>query len=134
MDIRTQRRFYILLMAVYLGTIGWLCFGAFDNVDMSPSLLNIPTDKIVHAMMFLPFPILCGRIFKRAATKPWISLVLVIGYFLTGCILAAGTELGQGLTDYRTADVQDFMADGTGLAIGSVLALCLDLGAAFKKA
>ena len=60
--------------------------------------------------------------------------MLVIGLFLVGCMIAAGTELGQGLTDYRTADPKDFLADGIGLAVGAIVALILDLRAAFRKA
>ena len=57
--------------------------------------------------MFLPFPIIA--------------------------VIAGGTELGQGLTDYRSADPKDFLADGIGLAVGAIVALILDLRAAFRK-
>ena len=83
--------------------------------------------------MFLPFPVIARGLFIGVTKKPLHSLLLVLGLFVIGCIIAAGTELGQGLTDYRTADPNDFLADGIGLATGSIIALILDLRAAFRK-
>lgn len=83
--------------------------------------------------MFLPFPIIARGIFIGVTKKPLHSLFMVVGLFVIGCAIAAGTELGQGMTDYRSADPKDFLADGIGLAVGSIIALILDLRAAFIK-
>ena len=56
--------------------------------------------------------------------------VIVFGLitFLIGCLLAAGTELGQAfLTDYRTGDSMDFLADFIALFSGSLIATSIDL-------
>lgn len=128
------RGLFVALLVLYLATVAWLCFGSFDNApSIKPDFLGIPTDKIVHFCMFLPFPIIAWKVIPGTTKKPWHSLVLAIGLFLIGCVIAAGTELGQGLTDYRSADPKDFLADGLGLATGAVTALILDLRAAFRK-
>ena len=134
MDASKIKKIYIVLLVLYLATVAWLCFGTFDNTpSISPEFLGIPTDKIVHFCMFLPFPIIARGLFPGKTKKPWHSLLLVLGLFITGCLIAAGTELGQGLTDYRAADPKDFLADGIVLAVGAVIALILDLRAAFRK-
>lgn len=123
-----------MLLVLYLGAVAWLCFGSFDNApQVSPSFFGIPTDKIVHFSMFLPFPVIARGVVIGMTKKPLHSFLLVLVLFVIGCIIAAGTELGQGLTDYRSADSKDFLADGIGLATGSIIALVLDLRAAFVK-
>lgn len=128
------RKLYVVLLILYLGAVAWLCFGSFDNApSIKESFLGIPTDKLIHFSMFLPFPVIARGLFIGVTKKPLHSLLLVLGLFVIGCIIAAVTELGQGLTDYRTADPNDFLADGIGLATGSIIALILDLRAAFRK-
>lgn len=128
------RKFYVVLLVLYLAAVAWLCFGCFDNApSIQESFLGIPTDKLVHFSMFLPFPIIARGLFIGITKKPIHSLLLILGLFLVGCVIAGGTELGQGLTDYRSADPKDFLADGIGLAVGAIVALILDLRAAFRK-
>ena len=40
---------------------------------------------------------------------------------LAGGILAGGTELVQGMLQYRSADITDFRADCLGILTGSVI-------------
>ena len=134
MTAKSKRWLFSAVMLIYLAVVAWLCFGNFSNVpSISESFLGLPMDKVVHFCMFLPFPIIGRGLFIGKTKKPMHSLILVLLLFLAGCLLAAGTELGQGLTDYRSADSADFFADGVGLGIGSIIALILDLRAAFRK-
>ena len=134
MSYTKSRKIFTALLVLYLGLIAYLCFGKFSSdTQIEPSFFGIPTDKIVHFCMFLPFPILAWGTFRGIAKKPLHSLLLTIVLFISGCIIAGGTELGQGLTEYRFADSADFLADGLGLAVGAICALILDLRAAFKK-
>ena len=44
---------------LYLIAIAVLCFGKFSDLpSVSNTILGIPTDKVVHFVMFFPFPIL----------------------------------------------------------------------------
>lgn len=119
-----------LLLLAYICLLAYLCFGHFDNIpDIARKFhfFGIEQDKLVHFCMFFPFPILCcfaaGRTFKTLGG----ALAFVLAVFLTGCIIGAATELGQGLTTYRSADPKDFFADGLSLAISSVISFIICL-------
>ena len=50
-----------ILFLLYLGAIALLCFMHVDKLpDVQKFIFGIPTDKIVHFGMFLPFPILAS--------------------------------------------------------------------------
>ena len=53
--------------------------------------------------------------------------LFIIGAFLTGCVIAAATEVGQYYTGYRSADSLDFFADALAMAICSLLVFILDI-------
>lgn len=118
-----------ILLAVYLAALLWLCFGHFDAMpDVKRYIWGIPTDKIVHFLMFLPFPILAYFAFDRYKEKFWSSVLWTGVAFLAGVLLAAGTEVGQAfLTNYRSGDPDDFRADLIALGISSLLVFILDL-------
>ena len=46
---------------------------------------------------------------------------------LVGCLLAAGTEWVQSRLSYRTGDPNDFLADFSGLILGSIFILIIDI-------
>ena len=119
----------LLLFILYLGAVVYCCFGHFSDLTEigSDSLFGIPADKIVHFLMFFPFPVLCLLAFTRRTRRPLHTVLTVGGVFLTGCAIAAATEIGQSLTDYRSADMLDFAADTAALAVSSVIVLFIDL-------
>ena len=122
------RLFFRILFILYLGTLAYLCFGHFDSMPrVNPYFLGFPIDKVVHFLMFFPFPLLLFAAFDSITTKPWHSLLFTVLTFLVGCLIAGATELGQGMTGYRTADPNDFKADALALAISSILVLIIDL-------
>ena len=124
-----QRTLARILFVLYLIAVAWLCFGKFDSThDVPRSFLGIPTDKVVHFLMFLPFPILAYLAFGRHREKWWSSVLWIFAAFLIGALLAGGTEIGQAsLTTYRSGDPTDFLADLIALATGSVIVLAIDL-------
>ena len=126
---RRQRIIARILFGVYLVAVAWLCFGQFDSSqDMPTDLWGIPADKIVHFLMFLPFPVLAFFAFDRFTEKFWLSVLWTSVTFLAGCAFAAGTEYVQArLLPYRTGDPADFKADLLALAVSSVIVLILDL-------
>ncbi len=119
----------IVLFLAYVAAVAWLCFGTFKPDPSIPrTIFNIPTDKVVHFLMFLPFPILSYFAFDRYTEKFWPSVLWTGVSFLAGILLAAGTELGQAfLTSYRSGDPNDFRADLLALGISSLLVFILDL-------
>jgi VanZ family protein len=126
---RRQRIIARILFGVYLVAVAWLCFGHFDSMpDVPRAWWGIPMDKIVHFVMFFPFPILAYIAFDRFTEKWWTSVLFVLITFGVGALLAAGTEIGQArLTTYRSGDPNDFRADLLALGISAVIVLCIDL-------
>ena len=118
----------LILFLVYLGAVAWCCFGHFDNLPrVQKEFIGIPTDKIVHFIMFFPFPVLSFWTFNYLAGKPWKAVLTVFILFLLGCVLAAATEIGQSYTSYRSSDPKDFAADILAMAISSLAILIIYL-------
>ena len=121
------RIIFPLMFICYICAVGFLCFGHFEDMpDVATTIFGIPTDKVVHFSMFFPFPLLAYATFGRKTKGRWNSILFIIAIFLVGCILGIATELGQGLTDYRSCDINDFRADSLGMALSSVCALIID--------
>lgn len=129
MSPRTRLLAARILFVLYLASVLWLCFGQFDSVpDVPRSLWGIPMDKIVHFLMFLPFPILAYYAFDRYSEKFWPSLLWSLVTLAAGIALAAGTEVGQArLTTYRSGDPLDFRADLLAMAAGTLTVILLNL-------
>lgn len=121
--------FFRVAFYLYLVAIAVLCFGKFSNMSpVSETLLGIPTDKIVHFFMFLPFPILAFLAYDKFTGTVKSVLIFALVTFLAGCLVAAATEIGQVyLTEYRSGDPTDFIADFLALLTGSIIATWIDL-------
>ena len=112
----TRRHIALIFLCLYLTTLGFLCFADPQNFQSASfSLWNIQADKIVHFIMFAPYPVLMfitvdnhsGSLMKRLIT---LSLVLA-----SGAALALGTEIIQGTTEYRSFELWDLAADIAGI-------------------
>ena len=134
MNAKTFRSWARAAFFAYIALVLFLCFWNFpDSQDVPKSMLGIPVDKILHFCMFLPFPVLAWLGFDRHTEKTWQSVLAVAVTFGAGLLLAALTEFGQSLTDYRSGDPTDLAADTLGLAAGSLGVLCHDIWKQRKK-
>ena len=124
-----QKIAFRILFFLYIAGVLYLCFGRFDNApSIELNLWGIPTDKLVHFGMFFPFPILAFLAFDPYTETVPQTLLFVGVTFLIGLIVAVGTEWGQAsLTDYRSGDPLDFLADTIGLFLSSVLTTVWDI-------
>ena len=118
-----ERIFWRILLVVYLAAVAYICFasqGDLPTFDNRP--FKIPADKVVHFVMFLPWPILAALSvmpgYDRASVRTVILLLIIT---IIGCALAGATEWIQGLLPYRSRDVYDFIADCLGLLTGALL-------------
>ena len=117
-----------ILFAVYLAAVAFLCFGQFSSSEDVPmDLWGIPTDKVVHFLMFFPFPLLAFLAFGGYQGQVGKAVLKTAVAFLAGCAFAAGTEWVQTRLPYRSGDPVDFQADALALLFSSIIVLLLVL-------
>ena len=117
-----------ILFAVYLAAVAFLCFGRFSSSqDVPTDLWGIPMDKVVHFLMFFPFPLLACLAFGGYRGTPGQAVLKTAAGFLAGCAFAAGTEWVQTRLPYRSGDPVDFQADALALLLSSIIVLLLVL-------
>ena len=124
----TRRQLVIsrILFAVYLIAVAVLCFGNFSSSDDVPKdLWGIPMDKVVHFLMFFPFPLLAYLAFNRYREQRWAAVPWAVGALACGCAFAAFTELVQSRLPYRSGDPADFKADFLALAACTIFILVI---------
>ena len=125
---RRQLQWARILFGLYLVAVAVLCFARFpESEDVPKALLGIPMDKVVHFLMFFPFPVLAYLAFDRFRGKRWASVLWTAATLLGGCAFAAVTELVQSRLPYRSGDPADFRADALSILLSSILVLILIL-------
>lgn len=126
---KRQKIAFRAIFFFYVAAVLFLCFGKFDSAPSIPwTLFGLPSDKLVHFCMFFPFPILAFLAFDRYTDSVRSTLLFSGITLLVGFLLAWGTEWGQAhLTDYRSGDPLDLLADGTALVLSTLLVIFLDI-------
>ena len=125
-----QRHIFVILawiaLAVYFALVAWVCFGHFTQLpDMSQPIWGIPQDKLIHFVMFLPFPFLVMFTRRRRPATHRKALWLTVVSLVIGLAIAGATEWGQGLTLHRDRNPYDFLADAIALVFGSLIVLII---------
>ena len=115
--------FWRVLLVVYLAAVAYICFasqGSLPQIEDWP--FKIPADKVIHFVMFLPWPILaCMSVLPVGAGNTRKTVIVMMFMTMAGVALAGATEWIQGLLPYRSRDVWDFIADCLGLLTGALL-------------
>ena len=123
-----------ILFIIYLAAIAFLCFMRVDKIpDIQKTLLGIPTDKIAHFIMFLPFPILAFLAYDHITNKPWRAVLFAVLTFTVGAAIAFGTEYIQGMLPYRSQDPADFKADLLALLLSTLVVFIIDISNIKKR-
>lgn len=114
-----------IVFLIYIALVCAVCFVKLDGSFNIPqyTFFGIPQDKIIHFLMFLPFPPLACFSFYRPAGRSWSLVLFMTIVVLTGVAIAGATEIIQGLTGYRSQDIADFRADCAGIFTGSLATL-----------
>lgn len=116
-----EKVIYTAAFILYMTAVAVLCFLRPENLPQieTVSFLGIPTDKLLHFMLFFPFTILSSGIFINRKTGLPQALAIIVILTLTGTVVAYGTEIIQSYTGYRTFEAADFHADAAGIAVGT---------------
>lgn len=124
----TKKTIAKTVFLLYLATVLYLCFGQFSNMDNVPKqLFGFDSDKVVHFLMFFPFPLLFYLAFGREPRNAWLSIAQTLCILLLGSLIAAGTEIVQDFIPNRASDIADFRADFISLSCSSAIVLLKDL-------
>ena len=126
---------YIILFCIYLAAVGVVCFikpSSIPEMNLK-TFLGIPIDKVLHFLMFIPYPILAGPVFIGRDCSFICGAVIISIIAVTGAGVAYGTELIQAQTGYRSYEIGDFHADITGIITGSMTAIAYMTYTRLKK-
>lgn len=117
-----KRHIWALVLCCYFAVVLILCLGRPERIPaLERAILGIPIDKIAHFLMFLPYPIIAYIAFRPSRGKKWRHLLVLTAVFAAGVVLAMGTEQLQGLSEYRSYEVEDFYADILGMKLSSLV-------------
>ena len=84
-----------ILFFLYLAAVAFLCFMHVDKLpDVQKFIFGIPTDKIAHFLMFLPFPILAYLAYDHLTNKLSHAFLFALGTSL----MARNTYRGNSPT------------------------------------
>ena len=121
--MRTFRKRYmaVLPFAVYLAAVGYLCFLSPDSIPpLRQFISGIPTDKIIHFIMFLPYPLLAYISFRPDGKGLRSRFLVLAAIVAAGALMAMGVERLQ-IAAGRNYDIRDFYANLAGIAAGTLI-------------
>ena len=117
-----------ILFFLYLAAIALLCFMHADKFpDVQKTILAIPTDKVVHFIMFFPFPILAFLSYDHMTKKLGPAIIFSALTLVCGLLIAYGTELIQRILPTRAMDINDFIADALAISISCAIVFIVDV-------
>ena len=120
----SSRIFKIVMFLAYVALVAWLCFGTFKPDSNVPrSILGIQIDKVVHFLMFLPFPIL-GTVALDFRSW-WRTLSMTT--LLANIIAFTFEQLQSRITTVRITDPTDLNANFLGITLGLLIAILIGL-------
>lgn len=103
------------LAVVYAVAVFW---GGVIDVGPLPNLPEVPTDKVLHALVFLGLELVLEL--ALVDLRGWRRRsAAVLGSIVIGGLL----ELVQSALPYRSADLLDWAADALGAAVGALLSV-----------
>ncbi len=119
---------YKILFFAYLISLVLLMVLTFktDQMDIPKHIFGIPVDKVVHFILFFPYPILTWLTFNDSLRKKIKNLTYVL-IPISGLFLATITETIQLLNSSRSYDPKDLMANYIAILSGSLLITIISL-------
>lgn len=126
---------FAVFFCIYIAAVAMLCFMHGDNLpDMSTTWFGLPSDKVAHFLMFLPFTPLAYLTFRRKGASLCTKLIILTLMLTIGSALAYMTEIIQEKLSYRTYETTDLYMDCTGLIAGfTVVALKIIIKTSRKR-
>jgi len=112
LDIRYRLNVYFVIISL----IGLLPINFKNSIINHTYFFSIRLDYIFHSLLFLPW-----FFFKpKKIDNPFI-------WFLIGLLLGVSIEYLQYIVPYRTFNLKDLFANFSGLCVGTIFGLLLEL-------
>lgn len=116
-----RRHMAILLFAFYLAAVAYLCFLKPGSIPvLQQFIFGIPTDKVIHFIMFLPYPVLAYISFRPDRKGICAHIIVFAAILLVGAAMSIGVERLQ-IAAGRNYDIKDFYANIAGMAAGAAI-------------
>lgn len=116
-----KRHISLLVFCAYMAAVAYVCFARPESIpELKPDLFGIPIDKVLHFILFLPYPVLAYIAFRTDNKGMRTHLTTLVTILIIGICLAMGTEKIQGMSEYRSFEIEDFYADVTGMVLSTV--------------
>ena len=121
MKIRRQH-ISAITFCLYILAVGIICFTRPENIpSITFDWFGLPVDKMIHCLMFVPFPIL-SYMTLVPERYGWLAKTgCIIAIALFGAGISYMTEIVQSMLGYRSFEIKDFVADLAGICFGSVI-------------
>lgn len=104
----------------YAGLIFFLSSRSHPHEDL-PSLLDLFSDKVLHAIEYAGFGGLCYRAFRYGAAGP-LAARAMLWAVVAASIYGVTDEVHQLFVPLRDSSWQDWLADTIGAAVGAAAA------------
>ncbi|OFX80355.1 MAG: hypothetical protein A2X17_00375 [Bacteroidetes bacterium GWF2_41_61] len=115
------------LFLIYIFTIIFASLYSFKNtsVDLSGFIFGIRADRLIHFIMFLPFPFFAWLAFGTGIKRHTIRFSMSV-LALSGLLISTLTETLQTLNPNRDFDYVDLIANYSAIIMGTILVALIE--------
>ncbi len=115
-----RMRFIFISYTIILVLLAILPINSSGSAINNTYIISIRLDYLLHFAIFLPWIFLLWKVTGVSYKSNFYKTVL---YVLLGLAFAAATEMIQYFLPYRAFNINDMIANGLGMLIGSVFFL-----------
>lgn len=113
-------KYFLLIYTILIIILAVLPINRGDSFLNNNFILSFRLDYVVHFMVFILW-MTVAWLFSHGGNG--IPLVKILGWILAGLCLAAGSECLQFFIPFRAFNINDLVANGIGVLLGSVIFL-----------
>lgn len=118
-DVMVQVLWYWIPVALYAGLIFFMSAQSHPEEQLPSFLLKDVSDKVLHAVEYAVFGVLCYRGFRWGVNGQVASRALLFA-IVTASLYGMTDEAHQLFVPFRESSWQDWLADTIGAAIGAL--------------
>ncbi|MDP3436030.1 MAG: hypothetical protein Q8S04_02180 [Bacteroidales bacterium] len=115
------------LFLIYVAIVIFASLYSFKNtsVDLSFFILGVRVDRLVHFIMFLPFPLFAWLAFG-STIKRYTGRFSMSALAISGLLISTITETLQTLNPNRDFDYIDLIANYSAIVVGTIMVALIE--------